>query len=177
MRTPTALAPRSPFLWFVALVLAAAAAAQACTSSSSGGNGSSCADNPNSCGAGTTCWPSDCSDPKTCIPKMACLPSAPNKSPHDLCNNTVGTPTCSDHQACVEFQAGRGGCLTYCDESKPNHGCPDIESCTEATVGPLDAGAPVIHVCAVVEPDSGSSSGTSGGSDSGARDVFSERPM
>jgi hypothetical protein len=107
---------------------------------------------------------------------MACLPSAPNKSPHDLCNNTIGTPTCSDHQACVEYQAGRGGCLLYCDDSKPNQGCPDIENCVVSHVGQA-VGAPVIHVCAVVEPDGGSGSSSSGGSDSGLRDVFSERPM
>jgi hypothetical protein len=106
---------------------------------------------------------------------MTCLPSVPNKQPHDLCNNTFGAPTCSDHQACGEFQQGRGGCLLYCDDAQQNRGCPDPETCVDVTVGPLDAGAPVIHVCAVVEPDAGSSS--SGGTDSGVRDVFSERPM
>jgi hypothetical protein len=105
---------------------------------------------------------------------MTCLTSVPNKQPHDLCNNTIGTPTCSDHQACVEFQQGRGGCLLYCDDSKPNRGCPDPETCVDVKVGQVD-GVPIIHVCAVVEPDAGSSSG--GADDSGARDVFSERPM
>jgi hypothetical protein len=107
---------------------------------------------------------------------MVCLTSVPNKAPHDLCKNSIGTPTCSDHQACVEFQAGRGGCLTYCDS---NHGCPntdpDIETCVDVKVGQA-AGVPVIHVCAIVQPDGGSSS--SGGiDDSGISDVHTERPM
>jgi hypothetical protein len=163
---------RTLFWRVVAVVLFLGAAMQACSSSSSGP--SNCADNPNSCSAGTTCWPTDCQDPKTCVPKMACLPSAPNKNPHDLCNNTIGTPTCSDHQACVEFQSGRGGCLVYCDSSKPNGSCPEVETCVEVKVGQVE-GVPVIHVCAVVEGDGGTTS--SGGLDGSVRDVRSELPM
>ena len=176
MRTSPLVSPRKrgPLVSFLAFVVAAAAAAQACSNSSSSGP-ASCADNPNSCGPGTTCWPIDCSDVKTCVPKMTCLQSVPNKLPHDLCNNTIGTPTCSDHQACVEFQQGRGGCLLYCDDSKPNRGCPDPETCVDVKVVQVN-GVPVIHVCAVVEPDAGSSS-SGGTDDSGARDVFAERPM
>src|SRR5262245_34938592 len=131
----------------LALVLPAAAVAQACSNSSSNAP-PSCADNPNSCGAGTTRWPTDRPDPRKCIPKLQCLPSLANKQPHDNCKNSIGAPTCSDHQACVEFQAGRGGCLVYCDDSQPNRGCPQIETCVDVKVGSVD-GVPVIHVCAV----------------------------
>jgi hypothetical protein len=102
------------------------------------------------------------------------LPSVPGKSAHDTCNDTVGTPTCSDHQACVEFASNRGGCLTYCDDSKPNRGCAPQETCVDVGVGQIDGG-PTIHVCAVIGADGGTDDAAPP-EESGIADVRSELP-
>jgi hypothetical protein len=143
------------------------ASAQACSSSSSGS--ASCADDPNTCGAGTTCWATDS------VPHMGCLPSVAGKNPHDSCKNTIGKPTCSDHQSCVEIVSGFGGCLQYCDDAKPNRGCPPIETCFDLHAGPT-ADSPIIHVCAVPAEDAGVDAGTVEDS-SGIRDVRTELPI
>lgn len=174
-------ARRLPWKVLAFVLVAGGALAQACSSSSSGGSGGGCVDNPNACADGTTCWPTcNCAGGATCgssacSPKLQCLPSAQGKKPHDSCKNTPGTPTCSDHQACVEINSGFGGCLTYCDETKPNHGCPDIESCVDLRVGSA-SDAPVIHVCAVVEADAGKDSGPEE-TDTGLVDALTDRPM
>lgn len=168
-----------------AALLAGGAFAQACTSSNNANPGS-CVDNPNTCAAGTTCWPKDCAyapgDPQDsahCTPNMQCLPSVPGKNLHDICNNTIGKVTCGDHQACVEINAGFGGCLLYCDPAKPNNGCPAFdggsETCVDLKVGQTDQ-SPTIHVCAVVNP---LDAGEGGAPDDGPAifDVRTEFPM
>ncbi len=162
------LVRRLPWKVLVGVLVAGGALTQACSTSSSS-SGAGCESDPNACGAGTTCWPKDCTcasgacGAANCTPHLACLPSASGKNPHDSCNNKVGQPTCSDHQACVEIQSGFGGCLLYCNDSQPNRGCPGVETCVDLRVGST-ADSPVIHVCAVVEADGGAEGGTSDGS-------------
>ncbi len=160
---------------------------QACSTSSGGAGAGGCEADPNACGAGTTCWPKECTCPAgqpcgsaNCTPRLACLPSTSGKSVHDSCNNSIGKPTCSDHQACVEFASGFGGCLQYCNDSQPSRGCAAGETCVDLRVGQT-ATSPVIHVCAVVQPDAGTPEGGTGGDadtpDVGIADVNTERPM
>src|SRR5512140_1036585 len=151
-------ARKLPWKVLLVVVVAVGAFAQACSTSSSSGSGG-CADDPNKCGAGTTCWPKDCTcsgggacGAANCTPHLECLPSVAGKNPHDSCANKIGTPTCGDHQACVELQSGFGGCLLYCNDSQPNRGCPGVETCVDLRVGST-ADSPLIHVCAVVQPD------------------------
>ena len=171
----------------VVLLLAAVsigAAAQACSTSSSSGT-ASCADDPNKCAPGTTCWPKDCTCPSggpcgaaNCTPHLECLPSVSGKNPHDSCSNKIGQATCSDHQACVEIQSGFGGCLLYCNDALPNRGCPAGESCYEKLRVGGTPDSPLINVCAVPlgGADGGGSSGTI--QDSGTvSDARSELPM
>ena len=144
------------------------ATAQACSSSSS--STASCSDNPNTCGAGTTCWATDS------VPHMGCIPSVAGKNPHDSCKNSINKATCSDHQSCVEIVSGFGGCLQFCDEAKPNHGCPPIETCFDLHAGPT-ADSPIIHVCAVPAEDGGTDGGGAVEDSSSIRDVRTELPM
>ncbi len=167
---------------FTAGLLTLAALVQACASSKEA-PAAGCETDPNQCPAGTTCWPKECLCPtgqvcdlSNCRPSMACVASASGKSPHQPCKNTVGTPSCSDRQACVEFVEGRGGCLVYCDDTKPNRGCGQIESCVDVGVGNVP-NAPVIHVCAVVEDGGPPESDSGGGAlDAAPRDARSELP-
>ena len=157
---------------------------QACSTSSSSG-AAGCDGDPNQCGAGTTCWAKDCTcaagvscGSANCTPHLACLPSVSGKKPHDSCANTIGQPTCSDHQTCVELQSGFGGCLQFCDDSKPNRGCPTIETCVDLRAGGT-ADSPVLHVCAVVEADAGAGGDSGTVTDTGTpiRDAKSELPI
>ena len=181
-----------PFLKHVARValfaaLGAGTFAQACSSSSSNASGpAACDTTPLSCDAGTTCWPNSCDCPSNvpkcdvtnCTPHLACLPSLPGKQAHDACNNTIGKPTCSDRQTCVEFQSGHGGCLTYCDDSQPNHGCTAPETCITVPAGQAQD-SPSLRVCAVVGNGDGGTvdSGVEEPLDAGSRDAVSERPF
>jgi hypothetical protein len=151
------------------------ALAQACSSGSGGPGpgeeGGSCVADPNTCPAGTTCWPTDCPDPKTCIPNLTCLPSTPGKAPHSSCENKLGAPTCSDHQACVQLGPSTGGCVVYCDDTRANHGCAEGESCVELRVGQPEQ-SPTIHVCIFIPPaDGGTDALDDGGIDDAAFDV------
>ena len=171
--------------WKVVLfVLASVGAfAQACSTSSSSSS-AGCEADPNACGAGTTCWAKDCTcapgvacGGANCTPHLACLPSLAGKNPHDSCKNVIGAPTCSDHQTCIELKSGFGGCLSFCNDALPNRGCPAIETCVDLHAGGT-ADSPILHVCAVVDPDGGADdSGTMGDTGGTIIDAHTDLPM
>ena len=140
--------------WLLGLALIAAGMGAACSSAKStpaGALTAACNEDPFKCAAGQTCWAAECVCPmgqacdlSNCVPRLACLPSAPGKKLQDPCQNTVSTPTCSDGQKCVEFAAGKGGCLAYCDAVHP---CQDGETCVALKEG-LTPDAPAFRICA-----------------------------
>ena len=147
--------------WVSSLVVVAVGIAAGCSSTKAtpgSAPAAGCNENPFACPAGQTCWAAEClcrsgeaCDLTTCVPRLACLPSVPGKKPQDLCQNTVKAPTCSDGQKCVEFTAGKGGCLTYCDAVHP---CQDGETCTVLKEGQT-ADAPAFRICAPAPVDGG----------------------
>ena len=121
----------------------------ACSTSSvtgTGGQSTGCNTDPFACAPGETCWPKDYA------PTFACLKSVAEKKVQDPCANTPGQVTCGDNQACVEFEVGMGGCLSYCSDAL--HPCPGVQACVEIKVG-TKSDAPAIRVCAPPQLDAG----------------------
>ena len=84
------------------------------------------------------------------------MPSQPSGLLGENCQNSIGTPTCGDGQACVQemnTDQGFGLCEAYCDP-KIVGACPQAYSCVAVGVG-LHPGAPLIHVCQVTQSDAG----------------------
>ncbi len=152
------------------LALALGACSTTPSSNDAGAVPSGCNVDPFVCAPGETCWPKDYA------PTFACLKSAPGKSVQDPCANQPGVVTCSDNQACVEFSAGRGGCLSYCSDAL--HPCPGTQLCVEIKVG-TSAESPSIKVCAPPKVDAGAPTELDGGSavvDARIVDAVSELP-
>jgi hypothetical protein len=93
------------------------------------------------------------------------MPSEPGKQPGEDCHLKIGTVTCGDRQACIQFDADGGNCRSYCDPSRADRGCPDGQFCAEIHVGESPS-SPTEHVCVPngfdagggnigVDPDSG----------------------
>jgi hypothetical protein len=70
--------------------------------------------------------------------------------PGDRCTDTVGQPTCAPGQGCVEFDAGYGGCLRYCDPGGAT--CDPGGQCVAVKLG-LPDGSPFVHVCTLPPVD------------------------
>jgi hypothetical protein len=128
------------------------AAVIACSSSAST---VPCNEDPFQCGAGTTCWPSQCvcptgqqCDVTNCVPQFSCVASVPGKQVADSCHNTTGnSATCGDHQACIELAGLPAGiCAAYCDPTSMTHGCDGDDICSAYRVGSA-AGNPTVNVC------------------------------
>jgi hypothetical protein len=68
--------------------------------------------------------------------------------------DSIGTPTCSDGQWCVQemgVNAGVGQCASLCDPTMAG-ACPTGEACIEIGVS-LMPSSPVVHVCGIPQSD------------------------
>lgn len=123
-------------------------------SASSSGSAPGCNEQPFTCGAGTTCWPSDAAAHFGCVASGA-------GNYGDTCSATPGTATCKDGLLCLQTSsAGGGHCVNYCDTQ---HVCTAGLACTPAQfIGTTQ----LVHVCF--------GTGTPGSPDAGSRDAASE---
>jgi hypothetical protein len=155
----TAITARLTRALFGAGVLAGVALTAACsTSSSPASSGGQCNADPSRCAIGQTCWPTSCTcasgttcGPSNCTPQFACIPAVTGPRPLDHCDNTIGTATCGDHQACIAVTPTTGVCLEYCG---PNRACDPSQPCTDFPVG-QGPSAPTVSVCVPHPSDAG----------------------
>jgi hypothetical protein len=104
-----------------------------------GGAVASCNEDPWSCPAGRTCWP-------TSTTTFECLNSGVGQAGDD-CQNVLSMPSCADGLACLQFEQGAPGtCTPFCDSAHP---CPDNAACLTVV---LEEGGPTFQVC---EPPGG----------------------
>ncbi len=145
--------------------------AAACSSSSSGTTPTPCNENPWECSANQTCWPQDLAG------NFQCLNSGAAKK-GDVCNNTVGTPSCGDGLACLQLGGAAGFCAPFCDPTNAAHACASGEQCATITLTgtttsfkacvptntpPVDAG-----------PDANETGTDTGAGDTGASETASD---
>jgi hypothetical protein len=138
--------------WMMTGVAAALALFDAIACSTSD-HAQQCNADPWSCSAGQTCWVQACTCPpngdcnaSNCTAKFACMPSEPDKQAGEDCHLKVGSVTCGDRQACIQFAADGGSCRAYCDPARSDRGCPDGQFCAEIHVGESPS-SPTEHVC------------------------------
>lgn len=98
-----------------------------------------CQTAPQSCAAGTTCWPIDR------VGTYQCLASKEYKPLGSDCSLLVGLTTCADGLICAPMlgkdSVKQSRCTSICDASHP---CTDGAACTAVSLFPL---APEISVC------------------------------
>ena len=127
-----------PAFWVVAVV----SGLVACGSDDSGGSSapSSCAADPQSCGAGKTCWVVNTQG------KYDCIAATTDKPAGAACQNLVGTAQCNEGLMCFPGQSGSaaGSCQPFCAKDKT---CANGGQC--AGVQLINApGAATVYACA-----------------------------
>jgi hypothetical protein len=99
---------------------------------------------PQSCAAGTTCWPVSMGGSYQCLPSKSYVGLGAD------CALLVGLTTCGDGLICAPMtgqnKVQQTRCTQYCD---PMHQCPAQATCTPVALFPI---GPQVSVCILPPP-------------------------
>jgi hypothetical protein len=144
---------------FFGLSLAGPACSSDDDDDGSGGGAAACNEDPWSCPAGQTCW-LDANAAPTCLNSGAAQKG-------EACTPIAGNAACADDLFCFQAQGqATGTCLTFCDNTDPQHGCTAPEQCGTAAI-PTNSGNVTFQVCVDLAGSGGAGGAGSGGAGTG----------